>query len=124
MVARMAPVLPSITYSLGGKATPSWSAQPTRNWLPGPCTMLVGMQFLTGKVFATIGPAGFPSRGSISSMVPAVRSPVALPLVTRKWPVLGLKADPPRPARETAPAQFAAGAAWLQNTPVAETTGP
>src|SRR5260370_42228230 len=61
------------------------------------------MQFLTVKALITTGPFGFPIRGSISSMVPTVKSPVAFALLTRKWPVLGLKAEPPIPAGEMAP---------------------
>src|SRR5712692_225897 len=77
--------------------------------------MLEAMQFGILKLLTTTGPnAPF---GSISSMVPTVKSPVAFPLVSRKWPVLGLKAEPPNPTRETAPLQPAAGVPWLQNAP-------
>src|SRR5215467_3616280 len=124
MVARMFPLRPSVMYSLWEKATPSSSPQPTRKSLPGPWTTLVGMQFLTVKLLMTTGPFGFPSLGSISSMVPTVRSPVAFALVTRKWPVLVLKAEPPIPAGEMAPEQFPAGVNWLQNAPAKVRIGP
>src|SRR5712692_10738929 len=80
------------------------------------------MQFGILKLLTTTGPnAPF---GSITSMVPTVRSPVAFPFVTRNMPLLGLKAEPPNPTRETAPAQPAAGAIWSQNTPAEVRTGP
>src|SRR5262249_52394269 len=84
IVARIVPLLPSITYSMGGNETPSWPAQPTRKLLPGPWATLVGMQFETGKLLTTIGPLGLPILGSISSMVPMVGLGVALALVTKK----------------------------------------
>src|SRR5260370_31951784 len=119
----IAPEVPSITYSLGGKASPSWSAQPTRKLLPGPWTMLVGMQLGIRKLLMTTGPQEDPpqlvsvSLGSISSIVPTVRSLVAFEFVTRKWPVLGLNAEPPIPAKAVAPTQLD-GVAWLeQNVP-------
>src|SRR5260370_32100345 len=91
--------------------------------------MPLGMQFLTRKLLTTTGPFGFPIRGSISSMVPVVRSGVrvlgtALALATRKWPVLGLKAEPPIPAGERAPLQFPARTVWLQNNPALAMIGP
>src|SRR5260370_27648181 len=113
MVAMIFPEVPSITYSFGGKATPSWSAHPTRKLLPGPWTMLVGKQLGVGKVLMTTGPFGL--LGSISSTVPTVRSVgLALPFVTRKCPVLGLKAEPPIPVRATAPKPLPGGASWLE----------
>src|SRR5437588_6132529 len=106
MVARILPEVPSITYSFGGKASPSWSPQPTRKLLPGPCTMLVGMQFGMTKEFSTKGPFGLPRLGLITSTVPKVKSvALASELVTRKRPELGLKAEPPIPAIATAPKQ-------------------
>src|SRR2546427_3757254 len=74
------------------------------------------------KLLTTTGP--FSRFGSITSIDPTVRSPVAFPFVTRNMPLLGLKADPPNPTRETAPAQPAAGATWLQNAPAEVRTGP
>src|SRR5215469_13618243 len=86
--------------------------------------MLVGMQLRIGKVFTTTGPFGFV--GSISSTVPRVRSVgEALAFVTRKCPVLGLKADPPIPAIATAPKQGLEGLAWLaQYVPSGLICGP
>jgi hypothetical protein len=137
MVLSILPELPSITYSLGGNASPSWSAQPTRKLFPGPCTMLVGMQFGIRKLLMTTGPQEAPPHlvsvnlGSISSTVPTVRSPVAFEFVTRKCPVLGLKAEPPIPAKAVAPTQLEAevdfSAAFLRitstTTPAASPTG-
>src|SRR2546427_12608492 len=74
------------------------------------------------KLLTTTGP--FSRFGSITSIDPTVRSPVAFPFVTRNMPLLGLKADPPNPTRETAPAQPAAGATWVQNAPAEVRTGP
>src|SRR2546426_9822031 len=65
------------------------------------------MQLGMLKLLTTTGP--FAPFGSITSIVPTVRSPVAFPFVTRNMPLLGLKADPPNPTRETAPAQPTAG---------------
>src|SRR5713226_8334174 len=80
------------------------------------------MQLGMLKLLTTTGP--FAPFGSITSIVPTVRSPVAFPFVTRNMPLLGLKAEPPNPTRETAPAQPAAGATWLQNAPAEVRTGP
>src|SRR5712692_11341627 len=80
------------------------------------------MQLGMLKLLTTTGP--FAPFGSITSIVPTVRSPVAFPFVTRNMPLLGLKAEPPSPTRETAPAQPAAGATWLQNAPAEVRTGP
>src|SRR5712691_11222804 len=80
------------------------------------------MQLGMLKLLTTTGP--FAPFGSITSIVPTVRSPVAFPFVTRNMPLLGLKADPPNPTRETAPAQPMAGATWLQNAPAEVRTGP
>src|SRR5437870_5098883 len=80
------------------------------------------MQFGMRKLLTTTGP--FAPFGSITSILPTVRSLVAFPFETRNMPLLGLKAEPPRPTRETAPAQPAAGATWLQNAPAKVRIGP
>src|SRR5579863_264149 len=122
----MAPEVPSMMYSFGGKVSPSWSAQPTRKLFPGPCTMLVGMQLGMGKVFSTNGPSGLPRFGLMTSTVPTVRAVgLASELVTRKRPEFGLNVDPPIPAIEVAPTQPADGGAWLaQNDPSGLIIGP
>jgi hypothetical protein len=88
--------------------------------------MLVGMQFGIGKVFSTNGPFGLPRFGLITSIVPTVRLVgLAFELVTRKRPELGLKAEPPIPAIETAPTQPPLGGFWLtQYDPSGLISGP
>src|ERR1700687_1488768 len=83
--------------------------------------MLVGIQFGVTKLLTTTGPLGFPIRGSITSTVPTVRLVgLALPFVTRNMWLLGLKAEPPNPAKDTTPVQLGSGVAWSwsQNAPL------
>src|ERR1700740_1177305 len=107
----MAPVVPLMMYVSGANCLPSCPAQATRTSVPGPTFTPLGWQLGTGKLLITAGtPLGGPPgnvwKGSISSTLPTVTSPaIEFEFVTRKWPVFGLKADPPIPARATAPTQ-------------------
>src|SRR5580658_4620651 len=101
-----------IMYSLAGKASPSWSAQPTRKLSPGPCVMLVGMQFSMGKLPITAGPTTPPPSGALGLMMstfPTKRAPVEFEFVSRKYPVVGSQVCAPSPAGEIAGTQFACG---------------